>query len=104
MQARTSWVVASGLIVLLLTAALVACTGSKAKLSGADLTCSDCHNDSTLVLAKTLQWEKSVHATGGNYVRATSASCAGCHSSEGFTKRIAAGINPDKVTGGETNP
>lgn len=66
--------------------------------------CSECHDDTTLILAKRLQWEQSVHATGGAYVRGTSASCAGCHSGEGFVARIAAGIDPTEVKEGVTNP
>ena len=92
------------LFILLLVLMMTACTTKQEKISGAGLTCSDCHNDTTLIFGKALEWSQSVHATGGNYVRATSASCAGCHSSEGFTARIAAGVTPDKVTTGQTNP
>ena len=67
-------------------------------------TCIGCHNNETIVTAKTLQWEQSKHAWGGNYVEGTSATCAGCHASEGFTARIADGIQPDEVTSGEPNP
>jgi len=66
--------------------------------------CVGCHNDETIITAKTLQWEQSKHAWGGNYVMGTSATCAGCHSSEGFTDRIAAGLQPDEVTAGEPSP
>ena len=72
--------------------------------TAATATCSECHNDTTLIVSKKLQWEQSTHATGGNYVRGTSASCAGCHSSEGFTARIAAGVDPDEVEAGIPNP
>jgi hypothetical protein len=71
--------------------------------AGSD-TCSDCHNDTTLILSKRLQWDQSGHATGGAYVRGTSATCAGCHSSEGFTERIAVGLDPDEVDEGVPNP
>lgn len=46
-------------------------------------TCSDCHNDTTLVKARQVQWEASVHATGGNFER-NGTDCAYCHTSEGF--------------------
>ncbi|MDZ4231016.1 MAG: cytochrome c3 family protein [Dehalococcoidales bacterium] len=47
----------------------------------------------------------STHGTGTAYGRSTSAGCAGCHSSEGWVARIAAGIsNPDNVQQGVTNP
>ncbi|MEE8413860.1 MAG: hypothetical protein V3R96_04850, partial [Dehalococcoidales bacterium] len=65
---------------------------------------SDCHNDTTLIVSKKLQWEESGHGTGTAYGRGTSASCAGCHASEGFTARIAAGLDPDEVEAGIPNP
>jgi hypothetical protein len=97
-------VLASFLVVLLLVAFFVACGPRQVRVSGADLPCSQCHDATTTLFAKQLQWQQSGHATGGNYGRSTSASCAGCHSSEGFLKRIAAGLSPDKVKEGETNP
>ena len=64
--------------------------------------CSDCHNDTQLIPAKQLQWRESKHATGGAYFRGTSSSCAGCHSGQGFSDRIAAGEDPDEVEDGVT--
>lgn len=52
--------------------------------------CMDCHNNSQLISEKLFQWEFSVHATGGHYERNT-ASCAGCHTSQGFLDRLATG-------------
>ena len=45
--------------------------------------CKDCHGSNQLITAKLFQWENSVHATGGNYER-NQASCAICHTSQGF--------------------
>ncbi len=70
----------------------------------AEVTCSDCHDDTTLVLSKQVQVKESTHVAGGTYVRGTSASCAGCHASEGFTAMIAAGLTPNTVEEGVTNP
>src|SRR5665811_680493 len=67
-------------------------------------TCSDCHNDTTLISGKKIQWETSLHGTGEAYLRGTSASCAGCHSGGGFSDMIAAGLDPDEVTVGDPNP
>jgi hypothetical protein len=53
-----------------------------------------------LIPAKQLQWGESKHATGGAYVRGVNASCAGCHSGQGFSDRIAAGIDPTNVEEG----
>ncbi|MCO6476865.1 MAG: ammonia-forming cytochrome c nitrite reductase subunit c552 [Phaeodactylibacter sp.] len=45
--------------------------------------CKDCHGSNQLITAKLFQWENSVHATGGAYNR-NAASCAVCHTSQGF--------------------
>jgi nitrate/TMAO reductase-like tetraheme cytochrome c subunit len=45
--------------------------------------CVKCHDDSQEIFAKTNQWAASVHATGGNFER-NGASCAPCHTSQGF--------------------
>ncbi len=51
--------------------------------------CISCHQ-SQKIAAKVFQWEHSVHATGGNYEK-NRASCAGCHTSQGFLDRVATG-------------
>jgi hypothetical protein len=56
----------------------------------AGTTCTDCHGSSQLITAKLHQWENSVHATGGNYER-NYASCAGCHTSQGFLEVLESG-------------
>ncbi|TFH37611.1 MAG: hypothetical protein E4G99_02160 [Anaerolineales bacterium] len=73
-------------------------------LTTADLTCTECHNDTTLIVGKKAAWEESVHGTGEAYLRGTSSGCAGCHSGGGFSARIAAGLNPDQVEAGDPNP
>jgi hypothetical protein len=65
--------------------------------SASDLSCTDCHDDSTRLFAAHQEWELSGHFTGDAYERGTSTSCAGCHSSEGFSARIAAGLDPTEV-------
>jgi hypothetical protein len=52
---------------------------------GADGTsgCIKCHDDSQSIFAAGIQWETSVHATGGNFER-NSTDCAPCHTSQGF--------------------
>jgi hypothetical protein len=66
--------------------------------------CVICHNETTVVLAKQIQWEKSKHGSGDAYLRSTTSACAGCHSSEGFTAMLAAGQNFSEVKEGVTNP
>ncbi|MBW6460141.1 MAG: ammonia-forming cytochrome c nitrite reductase subunit c552 [Bacteroidales bacterium] len=54
-------------------------------------TCAVCHNISENVYAKTLQWQNSLHATGGNFERNTT-QCAPCHTSKGFREVIHTGM------------
>jgi len=79
--------------------ALVGCEGEKgadgpagpagtAGVSGT-AACGTCHDVSTDIVAKQIQYEQSTHAMGSAYLRGTSASCAPCHSSEGFTQKVA---------------
>jgi hypothetical protein len=52
--------------------------------------CIQCHDVSTDVKAKVLQYQASTHFKGGNFERAT-ASCANCHTHEGFIEYLATG-------------
>ncbi|MBK9291833.1 MAG: hypothetical protein IPM52_09440 [Bacteroidetes bacterium] len=52
--------------------------------------CIQCHDNSQVNFAVTAQWERSVHATGGLFVRNTN-TCAGCHTSQGFREIIQTG-------------
>lgn len=88
---------------MIMAVSLSACNGEIESVEN-NAGCTDCHNETTLVLTHTLEWEQSMHGTGTAYGRSTSASCAGCHSSEGFTAMLAADLNPDEITEGETNP
>jgi hypothetical protein len=72
--------------------------------AAADLSCTQCHNDTTLIDGKHTAWAESVHGTGEAYVRGTEASCAGCHSGGGFSAMVAAGLTPDTVENGDPNP
>lgn len=54
----------------------------------ASSTCKECHVSDTYLYGKIFEYDQSVHATGVVYQRATSADCAGCHSSEGFVARM----------------
>ncbi|HLE90282.1 MAG TPA: cytochrome c3 family protein, partial [Anaerolineales bacterium] len=74
-------------------------------VSAADLTCTECHNDTTLILSKQAQFkELSVHGTGEAFIRGEGTDCAGCHGSEGTKARINAGLPPhDPSVEGVTN-
>lgn len=72
--------------------------------SAADLTCTECHNDTTLLVSKAAQFESSLHGTGESFVRGAGATCAGCHGTEGAKARINAGLPPhDPLVVGVTN-
>ncbi|HEX9838294.1 MAG TPA: hypothetical protein VGA72_03055 [Anaerolineales bacterium] len=74
-------------------------------LTTADLTCTECHNDTTLIVSKEAQFrERSVHGTGEAFVRGEGTDCAGCHGTEGAKARINAGLPPhDASVEGVTN-
>jgi len=72
--------------------------------AAADLSCTTCHNETTLITGKEAAWAESVHGTGEAYVRGTSAGCAGCHSGGGFSAMVAAGLTPDQVENGDPDP
>jgi nitrate/TMAO reductase-like tetraheme cytochrome c subunit len=68
-------------------------------------TCAQCHDPSNLITGKKAEWAQSVHGTGTAYLaEGPNASCAGCHSGHAFQLRIAAGLNPDEVKQGDTDP
>lgn len=69
-----------------------------------EITCTECHNDSTTLTGKQTAWSESLHGTGEAYARGTSSSCAGCHSGGGFSEMIAAGLNPGSMEAGDPNP
>ena len=71
----------------------------------ADLTCTECHNDTTLIVSKEAQFrESSVHGTGESFIRGEGTDCAGCHGTEGSKARINAGLLPhDASVVGVTN-
>lgn len=74
-------------------------------VSAADLTCTECHNDTTLIVSKEAQFrDSSVHGTGEAFIRGETTACAGCHGTEGAKARINAGLPPhDPSVEGVTN-
>ena len=76
--------------------------GTDATLS--DLTCTECHNDTSLISGKQTAWSESLHGTNESYLRGTSTSCVGCHSGGGFTTMIAAGLSPNAMEAGDPDP
>jgi hypothetical protein len=71
--------------------------------------CSDCHDDTTMLLAIQEDWAESNHATGANVggtfgYASGRADCTACHSGEGFQAMIAAGVAPGENETGVSNP
>jgi hypothetical protein len=67
-------------------------------LEVADLTCTECHNDTALITSKKAAWETSVHGTGAGLAYAGErADCAGCHDGSAFSMMIAEGKNFSQV-------
>lgn len=60
--------------------------------SAADLTCTQCHNNTTLLDGKIYAWEGSKHGPAGVAweAEAGNQACAGCHEGSSFIDRIAA--------------
>ena len=56
--------------------------------------CVECHDNSTLILSRQLQYMNSTHSNGGNFDRGGAAgspyyaACARCHTNEGFVNHI----------------
>ncbi len=70
-----------------------------------DLSCVDCHDDTTLLTGKATAWEESLHGAGDAYAYAGGrAGCAGCHSGGAFTMAIAAGTSPGEYEAGDPDP
>ena len=65
---------------------------------GSKMGCTDCHDDTTKLTGKKTAWEESNHGMNESYLRATSASCAGCHSGGAFSVMVAAGKMPNQAT------
>ena len=79
--------------------------GAAADLNAADLSCTECHNDSSIITGKKVQWEASVHGSGTAAAYAGGrGSCAGCHSGAVFSEMVAAGLTPLDVEEGDANP
>lgn len=71
-----------------------------ASLSMADLTCTECHNETTIITGKKVSWETSLHNTGASAAYAGGRDgCAACHSGGTFKEMIAAGAHPGNYEG-----
>jgi len=58
----------------------------------ADLTCTECHNETSMLTGKVYAWEESLHGSGEAWIEeAGRQSCAACHSGASFVDAVAAG-------------
>ncbi|MFC1541223.1 hypothetical protein ACFL50_02100 [Candidatus Latescibacterota bacterium] len=81
-------------VVLICGVAFLGCEGEEGPVGpGADSSgsCGSCHNVTTSVLAKQVQYQNSVHYTGGHGGYGTRNSCSECHSHEGFEAYVTTG-------------
>ena len=70
----------------------------------AELTCSECHNDSADLTSKSAMYAASLHGSSLVYVEeAGRASCSYCHDGSAFSESVAAGLAPDEVEVVHTN-
>ncbi|MBC8468589.1 MAG: hypothetical protein H8D56_03885 [Planctomycetes bacterium] len=83
---------------------LVVLLAGTASVIAQDISCTVCHDDTTLITGKQTGLSEAVHGTGEAYVRGTSAGCAGCHSGGAFSAMVAQGLRPDQVEAGDPNP
>jgi hypothetical protein len=106
---RIFTMISAAALVLTLGAVFTACEGPAGKdglngkdgaagtngLNGKDgnATCGVCHNQGTVMFAKILEYENSVHFTGGDIEGDRGNPCISCHTSEGFVQRAATGLD-----------
>ena len=69
-----------------------------------EISCTVCHDDTTVITGKQVGLSEAVHGTGESFGRGTRAGCAGCHSGGAFSAMVAQGLRPDQVEVGDPNP
>ena len=67
-----------------------------------EASCTDCHDDTTIITSKQTSLGTAVHGTGNAYLRGASGSCAGCHSGGAFSAAIAAGLQVNEASADPT--
>jgi hypothetical protein len=79
--------------------------GDAAEVSAADLSCTECHNDTSLITGKKAAWETSLHGSGLAFIEeGPRNTCAGCHSGSVFSAMVAAGQNFSQIESVEADP
>ncbi len=76
-----------------------------AVMTAADLTCTECHNDTAIITSKKASWQESLHGQGVAFIEeGGNQSCAFCHSGSAFSQAVAEGKNFSQVESGDANP
>jgi len=79
--------------------------GPAAVMNAADLTCTECHNDTALISSKKASWQESLHGQGVAFIEeGGNQNCAFCHSGAAFSAAVAAGQNFSQLESGDANP
>jgi hypothetical protein len=79
--------------------------GAAAVMNAADLTCTECHNDTAVISSKKASWQESLHGQGVAFIEeGPRNACAFCHSGAAFSAAIAAGQNFSQLESGDANP
>jgi hypothetical protein len=74
-------------------------------MEAADLSCTECHDNSGSISTKRAGWEISGHGSGEAYVEEYGRnSCAFCHSGNAFSEAVAAGKNYSELEVGASEP
>jgi len=74
-------------------------------LTTAEITCTECHNDTSLITGKKAAWQESLHGSGAAFIEeGPRNTCAGCHFGAAFSKMVADGLTFDKVESGDADP
>ena len=85
--------------------ALVVLLVGSASVLAQDISCSVCHDETTLITGKQTSLSMAVHGTGTAFDYAGGrSSCAGCHSGGAFSAMVAQGLGPNQVEVGDPNP
>jgi hypothetical protein len=73
--------------------------------AAADLACTECHNDTSLISGKKASWQESLHGSGTAFLEeGGNQNCAFCHSGSTFSTSVAAGVSFNEVESGDANP
>lgn len=74
--------------------AVAGASQAQQSISPESLPCTQCHNETTMLVSKQAQLFHSLHGSGDAYVRGSNKNCSGCHGSEEASRRINESLMP----------